>query len=36
MIFYDKTKPLCLETDASEVEPGAALLQARSGELPKR
>ena len=31
MKFYDETKPLHLETDASGVRLGAALLQTRSG-----
>ena len=31
MKFYDETHPLYLETDASEVRLGAALLQTRSG-----
>ena len=31
MKFYDKTKPLYLETDASGIELGAALLQTRDG-----
>ena len=30
MEFYDKTKPLYIETDASGVELGAALLKTRS------
>ena len=29
--FYDETKPLYLEIDASRIELGAALLQTRDG-----
>ena len=31
MKFYDETKPLYLETEASEIGLGATLLQTRDG-----
>ena len=31
--FYDDTKPLYLETDASRVSPGAALLQLHDNTM---
>ena len=31
MRFYDKTKPMYLETDASRIGLGAAILQMRNG-----